>query len=100
MTKKIILALITVAVIYLGIVLVGTYLITSSPVYEAAKIQVQSKFGSSATDLHVKWFAPSSFTEGALDGHAEFVLCDRSDCFGIKANKASGVWNVTGAAKR
>lgn len=100
MIKKIIFSLIIVIVIFFMVMWIGVHLIKSSPVYEISKIQVKNEFGLPSSDLNIKWFSPMSFSEGAYSGSAEFVLCNKENCFGIKAQKPSGIWEITGIVKQ
>lgn len=86
-------------VISLVVAYAGKRMIESSPIYEIARLELQKQHGVKPSDLSVSFLSPYKFSEGNSAGLADFVLCDESVCYQIKAQKQSGAWQISTAKK-
>lgn len=99
LVRKLTITLALLAVIVLVVAYAGRQMIESSSVYEASRLEVQKRYGAKPQDLSIQLLRPFKFSDGNADGHAEFVLCERSVCYQISARKNAGIWQVDAATK-
>lgn len=87
-------ALISVIVVLVAIA--GRWMISSSPIFQLAKQEIQKQHGHPPNNLTMPLLRQFSFSEGQVSGNADFYLCTKeSDCYKVDASKKNGAWVIS-----